>query len=128
MDGSAATHRFTSATKFYASTPVAVLANPASLSSKRRAAAVTFGLSRRAINEEGRLCAFVLVGTGHAGLHLRYTTIHKQFRSPGIREHDIESALLPPDLGEQAIQIASVRRVALDVASDRLDRRRQSKP
>jgi hypothetical protein len=51
-----------------------------------------------------------------------------KLRPAGIREHDIELALLPPDLCEDAIEIAEVRHVALDagdIASDLLYRRRQ---
>src|SRR6058998_814639 len=49
-------------------------------------------------------------------------------RNIGIREHDIELALLPLDLGEEAIEIAKVRHVALDadhIRPDVLDRRSQ---
>ena len=49
-------------------------------------------------------------------------------RSPGIREHDIERALFPLDLCEEAIEIAELRNVAPDsgdVVADLLDRRRQ---
>src|SRR5262245_45156526 len=46
-------------------------------------------------------------------------------RNHGIREHDIEPALLPLDLREEAIQIAQVRHVSLDaghIAADLLYR------
>jgi hypothetical protein len=49
-------------------------------------------------------------------------------RNTGIREHDIELALLALDLCEQAIEIARVRRVSLDadyISSDLLYRRSQ---
>jgi hypothetical protein len=47
-------------------------------------------------------------------------------RSTGIREHNIELALLPLDLCEEAIKIAKVRHVSLhagDISSDLLYRR-----
>src|SRR6266849_8722605 len=50
------------------------------------------------------------------------------FRDPGIREHDIELALLPLDLCEEAIKIAKVRHVSLYagyISSDFLYRRGQ---
>ena len=46
----------------------------------------------------------------------------------GIGEHDVEPALLPLDLCEEAIEIAKVRHVSLyagDISSDLLDRRSQ---
>src|SRR5947209_17781157 len=49
-------------------------------------------------------------------------------RHTGVREDNVEPALLLLDLGEEAIEIAKVRHVALDagnVASDFLDRRSQ---
>src|SRR5205807_3956354 len=49
-------------------------------------------------------------------------------RNTGIREHDIELALLPLDLCEEAIEIAKVRHVSLyagDISPDLLDRRSQ---
>src|SRR5437773_12063600 len=49
-------------------------------------------------------------------------------RNTGIREHDIERALLPLDLCEEAIEVAEVRHVssyAGDIPPDLLDRRRQ---
>src|SRR5262249_16815828 len=49
-------------------------------------------------------------------------------RNTGVREHDIKLALLPLDLGEEAIEIGKVRNVALYtgyVSSDLLYRRRQ---
>src|SRR5262245_65918353 len=49
-------------------------------------------------------------------------------RNTGIREHDIELALLPLDLSEETIKIAEVRHVSLyvgHISSDLLDRRRQ---
>src|SRR5437899_3338752 len=49
-------------------------------------------------------------------------------RDAGIREHNIEPALLPLDLCEEAIKIAKVRHVSLyagDISSDLLYRRRQ---
>src|SRR5256885_8328555 len=49
-------------------------------------------------------------------------------RSTGIREHNIELALLPLDVCEEAIKIAKVRHVSLDagdISSDLLYRRRQ---
>src|SRR5712691_3357178 len=50
------------------------------------------------------------------------------FRSTGIREHDIELALPPLDLPEQAVKIAELRDVSLhagNIASDFLHRRSQ---
>jgi hypothetical protein len=47
-------------------------------------------------------------------------------RDTSVSEHNVEASLLLLDLGEEAIQIAKVRRVALDagdVATDLLDRR-----
>src|SRR5439155_13403204 len=49
-------------------------------------------------------------------------------RPTGIREHDVEPALLPLDLCEEAIEIAQVRHVASyagHISSDVLDRCRQ---
>jgi hypothetical protein len=49
-------------------------------------------------------------------------------RTTGIREHDIEPAFLPLDLGEEPIEIAEVQRVPLyagNISSDLLHRRGQ---
>src|SRR5437870_12662227 len=49
-------------------------------------------------------------------------------RNTCIREHNVQLALLPLDLCEEAIEIAKVRNVSLyagDISPDLLDRRRQ---
>src|SRR5262245_28942580 len=59
---------------------------------------------------------------------LSYLAEWGKLRDAGIREHDIELALLPLDLGEEAIEVAEVTHVSLDaghIASDLLDRRRR---
>src|SRR5262245_59913490 len=59
---------------------------------------------------------------------LSYLAQRGKLRNTGIREHDIELALLPLDLSEETIKIAEVRHVSLDagyISSDLLDRRSQ---
>src|SRR5262249_3208062 len=59
---------------------------------------------------------------------LSYLAQRGKLRNTGIREHDLELALLPLDLSEETIKIAEVRHVSLDaghIASDLLDRRRR---
>src|SRR3989454_5032731 len=59
---------------------------------------------------------------------LSYLAEGSILRRPGIREDNIELALLPLDLCEETIEIAKVRHVSLyggDSAPDLLDRRRQ---
>src|SRR5262245_43742512 len=61
-------------------------------------------------------------------VHLSYLAQRGKLRNTGIREHDIELALLPLDLSEETIKIAQVRHVSLDaghISSDLLDRRSQ---
>src|SRR5262249_47474592 len=52
----------------------------------------------------------------------------RQLRDAGVGEDDVEPALLPLDLGEEAIKVVEVRHVSLDaghIASDLRDRRRR---
>ena len=59
---------------------------------------------------------------------LSYLAEGGKLRHTGIREHNIELALLPLDLCEEAIKIAKVRHVSLyagHIASDLLYRRSQ---
>src|SRR5262245_10451688 len=59
---------------------------------------------------------------------LSYLAERGKLRNTGIREHDIELALLPLDLSEETIKIAEVRHVSLyagHISADLLDRRRQ---
>src|SRR5262245_25572509 len=59
---------------------------------------------------------------------LSYLAQRGKLRNTGIREHDIELALLPLDSSEETIKIAEVRHVSLNafhIASDLLDRGRR---
>src|SRR5262245_19949854 len=59
---------------------------------------------------------------------LSYLAERGKLRNTGIREHDIELALPPPDLRQETIKIAEVRHVSLDaghISSDLLARRSQ---
>src|SRR4051794_39897489 len=59
---------------------------------------------------------------------LSYLAQRGKLRNTGIGEDDVEPALLPLDLGEEAIEVAEVRHVSLDagdVSPDLPDRRRR---